>query len=84
MITHAHTDHARPNNKKILATKETINIMKIRYGDNYCKTKQNISYGESINISGVRVKFIPAGHILGSAQIFLEYERRKSNCFWRL
>ena len=28
LITHAHTDHARPNNKKILATKETINIMK--------------------------------------------------------
>ena len=77
LITHAHTDHARPNNKKILATKETINIMKIRYGDNYCKTKQNISYGESINISGVRVKFIPAGHILGSAQIFLEYEGEK-------
>ena len=48
LITHAHTDHARPNNKKILATKETINIMKIRYQDNYCKTKQQIKYGEKI------------------------------------
>ena len=46
LITHAHTDHARPNNKKILATKETIDIMKIRYQENYCKTKQKISYGE--------------------------------------
>ena len=73
LITHAHTDHARPNNKKILATKETIDIMRIRYQENYCKTKQNISYGESINISGVKVKFIPAGHIIGSAQILLEY-----------
>ena len=74
LITHAHTDHARPNNKKILATKETIDIMKIRYQENYCKTKQKISYGESINMSGVKVKFIPAGHILGSAQILLEYK----------
>ena len=48
--------------------------MKIRYQENYCKTKQKISYGESINISGVKVKFIPAGHILGSAQILLEYK----------
>ena len=77
LITHAHTDHARPNNKKILATKETLDIMKIRYGENYCKTKQNISYGESLNICGVVVKFIPAGHILGSAQILLEYNGEK-------
>ena len=46
--------------------------MKIRYQDNYCLSKQQISYGESINMSGVKVKFIPAGHILGSAQIYLE------------
>ena len=55
LITHAHTDHARPNNNKILATKETINIMKIRYQDNYCKTKQQIKYGEKININGVKL-----------------------------
>ena len=77
LITHAHTDHARPNNKKILATKETINVMRIRYQDNYCSSKQQISYGESINMSGVKVKFIPAGHILGSAQIVLEYKGEK-------
>lgn len=77
LITHAHTDHARPNNKKILATKETINIMKIRYQDNYCKTKQQIKYGEKININGVKVKFLPAGHIIGSAQILLEYKGEK-------
>ena len=77
MITHAHTDHARPNNKKILATKETINIMKIRYQDNYCKTKQQIKYGEKININGVKIKFVPAGHIIGSAQILLEYKGEK-------
>ena len=66
-----------PNNKKILATKETTNIMKIRYQKNYCKTKQDISYGESVNINGVTAKFIPAGHILGSAQILLDYKGEK-------
>ena len=51
--------------------------MKIRYQKNYCKTKQEISYGESVNINGVTAKFIPAGHILGSAQILLEYKEKK-------
>ena len=34
IITHGHADHAKPGHKNILATKETINIMKIRYGEN--------------------------------------------------
>ena len=51
--------------------------MKIRYQKNYCKTKQDISYGESVNINGVTAKFIPAGHILGSAQILLDYKGEK-------
>ena len=34
LITHSHTDHARPGNKKILETSDTINIMKLRYGKN--------------------------------------------------
>ena len=51
--------------------------MKIRYQDNYCETSQKISYGEYVNIHGVKIKFIPAGHILGSAQISLEYKGEK-------
>ena len=35
-------------------------------------------------MSGVKVKFIPAGHILGSAQILLEYKGRNSSYIWRL
>ena len=77
LITHAHADHARPNNKRILGTKETLDIMKIRYQNNYCETKQEISYNKKVNISGVTAKFIPAGHILGSAQILLEYRGEK-------
>ena len=60
--------------KKILATKETINIMKIKIWKTIVKLNKKFHYGESINMSGVKVKFIPAGHILGSAQILLEYK----------
>ena len=74
LITHSHTDHARPGNNKILATNDTINIMKIRYGKNYCNYSQKIELNESINVNGVNIKFISAGHIIGSSQIYLEYK----------
>ena len=74
LITHSHTDHARPGNNKILATNDTINIMKIRYGKNYCNYSQKIDLNKSINVNGVNIKFISAGHIIGSAQIYLEYK----------
>ena len=74
LITHAHTDHARPNNKFVLSTPETIEIMKIRYGQNFCDNFQTIKYNQKLNINNVVVSFIPAGHILGSSQIFLEYK----------
>ena len=74
VITHSHTDHARPNNKNILATEETVEIMKIRYGKNYCESEQRLNYNEKININGVEIKLIPAGHIIGSAQIYLKYK----------
>ena len=74
LITHSHTDHARPGNKKILGTSDTINIMKLRYGKNYCQYSQKIEFGKFLRIKGVNIKFIPAGHIIGSSQIYLEYK----------
>ena len=50
IITHAHADHARPGNKKVLATKETIEIMKLRYGNNCAGSFQAIKYAEKIYI----------------------------------
>ena len=49
LITHAHTDHARPNNKFVLSTPETIEIMKIRYGQNFCDNFQTIKYNQKLN-----------------------------------
>lgn len=73
LITHAHTDHARPNNHLILGTKQTIEIMKIRYAKNYCTNYQVINYNSPLTINNIDITFIPAGHILGSSQILIEY-----------
>ncbi len=73
LITHAHADHARSGHDHVLATAETIGIMKIRYGENAAKTWQEVKFGETLTIDGVKVTYYPAGHVLGSAQILLEW-----------
>jgi putative mRNA 3-end processing factor len=69
VITHGHSDHARPGHGAVLATQETLDIMRLRYGDGFAGATQAISYGEEIRLGGVSIKFHPAGHVLGSAQV---------------
>jgi putative mRNA 3-end processing factor len=69
VITHGHSDHARAGHGAVLATRETLDLMRLRYGDNFAGTTQAVGYGESVTLGGVRVSFHPAGHVLGSAQI---------------
>jgi len=69
LITHAHSDHARAGHGAVLATAETLDLMRLRYGENFAGRSQAIGYGESIGLDGVTVTFHPAGHVLGSAQI---------------
>ena len=69
VITHGHSDHARAGHGAVLATQETLDIMRLRYGENFAGTTQAIRYGEEIRLGDVTVRFHPAGHVLGSAQI---------------
>src|SRR5262245_44745152 len=73
VITHGHGDHARSGNGRVLATPATIAIMRLRYGELAGGSLQPLDYGESIAVGGVTVRLMPAGHVLGSAQIVLEY-----------
>ena len=73
LITHAHTDHARPNNKFIFSSKETIELMHLRYGESYCSDFQIARFDEKIKINDVTVQIHPAGHILGSIQFLINY-----------
>ena len=67
LITHGHADHARPGNQSVLATSGTLAIMQSRFGENAGKG-QAVGYGETTDINGVSVTFLPAGHVLGSAR----------------
>src|SRR5258707_2618816 len=73
VVTHGHGDHARPNHRRVLATAETLAIMRARFGDEAGGQLQSAAYGERIRIGEVDVTLVPAGHILGRAQIVLDY-----------
>jgi putative mRNA 3-end processing factor len=72
VITHGHSDHARPGHGAVLATQETLDLMRLRYGDSFAGSTQAVRYGETIVLGGAEVTFHPAGHVLGSAQVAVE------------
>jgi putative mRNA 3-end processing factor len=72
LITHAHSDHARSGHGAVLATRETLDLMRLRLGEGFAGATQALAYGETITLGGVSVTFLPAGHVLGSAQILME------------
>ena len=74
LVTHGHADHARAGHDRVLATPETLAIMAARYGEAFTPDPVPISYGERLRIGEVEVSFHPAGHVLGSAQIRLEWK----------
>ena len=67
LITHGHSDHARAGHGAVLATAQTLDIMRLRMGPDFAGTTQ-IADGP-LRIGGVTVDFRPAGHVLGSSQI---------------
>ena len=75
VVTHGHADHARSGNGRVLATPETLAIMRARYGDAAARQSQPLAYGETLDLSDVdvTVRLEPAGHVLGSAQVVLEH-----------
>jgi putative mRNA 3-end processing factor len=73
VITHAHSDHARPDHRAVLATRETLSLMRARMGERAGQSHQAMSWGETQRIEDVDVTLHPAGHILGSAQVALAY-----------
>ncbi|PZO71831.1 MAG: ligase-associated DNA damage response exonuclease [Pelagerythrobacter marensis] len=72
LVTHGHADHARGGHGQTVATPETLAIMDLRY--NTREGALPVQYGETLALAGgVTASFIPAGHVLGSAQILLEH-----------
>lgn len=71
-ITHGHADHARSGHGRVYATPATLAIMALRYGVEEAGAAA-CDYGAGFERGGVRFTFHPAGHVLGSAQIAMEY-----------
>ncbi len=74
IVTHGHSDHARPGNRAVLATPETLAIMRARLGDGAGGSQQAMAWHDPLTIGDVRVWLSPAGHVLGSAQVAMEYQ----------
>ena len=73
VITHGHGDHARPGHAHVLATEGTIAIMRRRYGELAGGSLQSARYGERVALGDMSLTLVPAGHVLGSAQLVIEY-----------
>lgn len=72
VVTHAHADHARRGHGHYLAAAPAEGVLRSRLGEDI--TLQAVSYGEVIEHRGVRVSLHPAGHVLGSAQVRVEWQ----------
>ena len=70
LITHAHSDHARPGHQNYLCSEACKPLLKVRLGDGV--RVEGMEFGQSCKIGNSRVSFHPAGHVLGSAQIRIE------------
>ena len=72
LITHGHSDHARWGHKYYVCATPSVPILRHRLGHNI--NVRGIDFGSAYTVNGVRFSFHPAGHILGSAQIRVEYK----------
>ncbi len=78
MVTHGHADHARPGHRALLATPETLAIVKARYGEAAAERYQELPLGQTLRLGEVTLWLAPAGHVLGSAQVVLEWRGQRA------
>ncbi|MEW6020740.1 MAG: ligase-associated DNA damage response exonuclease [Pseudomonadota bacterium] len=70
VITHAHGDHARYGHGRYLTAASGVHVLRSRLGD---IAVDGLEYGETVVHNGVTISLHPAGHVLGSAQVRMEY-----------
>lgn len=71
LISHGHSDHARPGSTNYITNSQNVPILKHRLGN--IKVK-GLNWGENLTVNGVQFSFHPAGHIIGSSQIRVAYK----------
>ena len=70
LITHAHSDHARKGSEVYSCVDVGCDLLRTRLGQSI--QVRGVSYGQEMNLNGLKVSFHSAGHILGSAQIRIQ------------
>ena len=70
IITHAHSDHARSGSQQYLCHHLTKPLLQLRLGDHFY---QSVDWNEAVYMNGVKISLHPSGHIIGAAQIRVEY-----------
>jgi len=72
VVTHAHGDHLTWGCERYLVSDAGAAVSRARLGQ-WARGVESLPYGTATDINGVRVSLHPAGHILGSAQVRVEY-----------
>jgi putative mRNA 3-end processing factor len=71
LITHAHSDHARPGSERYVTQHVSVPLLHHRLGTTPAQVR-GVEYGETLSVNGVHFSFHPAGHVPGSSQILVE------------
>jgi putative mRNA 3-end processing factor len=71
VISHAHSDHARPGNAAVAASPATLALMRARHGVG--PEERALAWGERLRQGDATLWLQPAGHVLGSAQVVVEH-----------
>ena len=71
VTTHAHSDHARAGSRHYLTAEPGRGVLQERLGAG--AHIEAVPYGERVTRNGVAISLHPAGHILGSSQVRVEY-----------
>ncbi|MFN3615298.1 MAG: ligase-associated DNA damage response exonuclease [Rubrimonas sp.] len=78
VVTHGHSDHCRPGHGAVLATPQTLRIAAARHGPDAFGATQALDYGAPLRSGEATVRLVPAGHVLGSAQVVIERGGRRA------
>jgi len=70
-VSHAHSDHIAPHQEMILSER-TARLLQARMPGT--RTEHVLPFGEQRHVHDVDLTLLPAGHIFGSAQLFLANE----------
>lgn len=77
-LSHAHSDHARGLHARAFGTADTLTLYEMRWPAEGRRELTSLNYGETLEFRGARLTALPAGHILGAAQLLVEFEGERS------